>query len=641
MDLDHTMTASTLRSSTLTALAFAITLALATTSTSAQAADLTNGMATVAHATQLSQGDIVSGRLSNMQPMHIAVGLKLRNRDKLDSLIAARQILAPGQFEAQNAPTQAQAQAVAEYLARTGFKNVVISTNRLLVSADGTAGSARAAFLTSFARVQTKEGRIAFANNSDAYIPASLQGSVLSVMGLQTVHQAHTTALRAQRVHPNAGTEAGEVGFDPVDFPSIYNGTSLPTAAGVTVGIIAVGEQSQTIADLNTFTDSNSLARVTTQTVFTPASNTTTPNQGLDEFDLDSQDIVGMGGGQVGKIIFYSDPDFTYVSMIASINTVMTANVAKIINMSIGGCEIDPEESGEAAVGDQIFQVAAAQGQTFSISTGDSGAYECGAGTPGAEWPASSPYVVALGGTTLDASTTTWASEIVWNWHPGVEGVFGAPGGSPSVFEPKPSWQNLGPAATREVADVSFDADPNTGALLTVDGSCCVLYGGTSLAAPLFSGFWARVIAGRGTAVGFAAPQLYALPATDFHDVTVGNNGGYKALVGYDYPTGRGTLIMDSAYKHIDSGAGPPPPPPLIANFSYTTSGLIAKFTDTSTDTAGKIKTHAWTFGDGGTSTIANPSHFYLKAGTYAVAEYVVDNKGLSASKISMVKVVR
>ncbi len=156
----------------------------------------------------------------------------------------------------------------------------------------------------------------------------------------------------------------------------------------------------------------------------------------------------------------------------------------------------------------------------------------------------------------------------------------------------------------------------------------------------LLVGFWARVIAGRGTAVGFAAPWLYQLPATDFHDITVGNNSGYQAKVGYDFPTGRGTLIMSNAYNDIDSGSPPPPPPVLpVANFSATSSGLIAKFTDSSTESGGTITAHAWTFGDGGTSKLADPSHAYLKAGIYTVKETVTDNQGADGIKTASVTI--
>ncbi len=627
------MTASTLRSSPLTALALATTLAVATFGMPVHASDLANGLHAVAHATALRQGDTVSGTLSNTQPMHIVVALTLRNGDQLDSIVAAHQIITPERFAAQHAPTQAQAQAVADYLTRTGFKNVVISTNRMLVSADGTADSARAAFLTSFARVQTKEGRIAYANTSDVFIPTALQGSVLSVLGLQNVHLAHSFA---HRMEPAANPQPlALTAHSAAAWPAIYDATTLPTAAAITVGIITVGDQTQTITDLNTFTDENHFNRVITETVTTDG---TAANADLGEFDLDSQDIIGAGGGQVGKIIFYSDPDFSYGGLIDNFNTAMTANVAKVINVSIGGCENDAESSGSAAASDQVFKAAVAQGQTFSVSAGDSGADECqNEAETGASWPASSPYVVSVAGTALDASTTTWNSEVVWNT---CEGDFCATGGSPSTFEPKPSWQNALVSGTkRGVADVAFDGSSLSCAIIVVDGGLQEWFG-TSLSSPIFVGLWARVIADKGTAIGFAAPLLYALPATDFHDVTVGNNNGYQAKIGYDFPSGRGSLIMDSAINDIVSG-GPPPPPPLVANFSFTTSGLIAKFTDTSTDTAGTITVHAWTFGDGGTSKIADPSHVYLKAGTYTVNETVTDSKSVSENKTSVVTIVR
>jgi subtilase family serine protease len=631
------MTIKKLSHSSLTALAFSMALALAAAaSTTVQAGAITNnGLgAAVASATALATGDVSTGVLPHTQPMHIVVALKLRNSDQLSSLIAAHQTLTPAQFLARHAPTQLQAQAVATYLTQLGFTHVVIAPNRLLVSADGTAGTAQAAFQTSFARVQTHDGRAAFANTSDAHMPTSLQDGVLSVIGLQNVHQAHSFA---QRLQPNAITgAAGSVtGHNPNEFPAIYNATGLPTAAGVTVGIIAVGEQSQTITDLNTFTDNNHLNRVITQVV---ATGGTAANADLGEFDLDSQDIVGAGGGQVGKIIFYTDPDWSFVSLIDNFNTAVTANVAKVINVSIGGCENDAQSDGSAAASDQVFQAAVAQGQTFSVSTGDKGANEClGEAKTGASWPASSPYVVAVAGTTLTASTTAWGSETVWNICDG--GDFCASGGSPSTFEPKPSWQNaLVSGNTRGVADIAFDADANSGALIVINGGY-QQWGGTSLASPIFVGFWARVIAAKGTAVGFAAPLLYQLPAADLHDVTVGNNNGYQAKAGYDFASGRGSLIMSSVINDIGVVGPPPPPPPLVANFSYTTSGLIAKFVDTSTDSSNPITAHAWTFGDGGTSRIASPSHAYLKAGTYAVNETVTDSTGLAENKTASVTI--
>ena len=623
------MTAFMLRSLQLTALALATTFALAAAGKPVQAGNIKNGIAVVAHTTALRQSDVISGVLPSTQPMHIVVALKLRNRDQLESLLAAHKTLTPAQFSAQHSPMPVQAQAVANYLTRMGYKNVVIAPNQLLVSADGTAGSARRAFLTTFVGVKTKEGRAAFANNSDAVIPAALQDSVLSVIGLQDVHQAHSFA---QRLQPNAITTTSAItGHNPTEFSSIYGGNGVPTAAGVTVGIITVGKLTQTITDLNTFTANNGLPTVTTQTVNTGGTSTNT--SGVIEWNLDSQSIVGMSGGQVGKLIFYNTPNFQNSSLVADFNAIMRANAAKIINVSLGECEIYAQGDGSAAATDQILQAAVAQGQTFSISTGDSGADECGDGGITPSWPASSPYAVAVAGTLLSASTTTWNREAVWNNLP----YYGATGGSPSTFEPKPSWQNaLVPGTHRGVADVAFDASPFSGAKLVYYGGSAQI-GGTSLSAPIFAGMWARVIAVKGTAVGFAAPLLYRLPATDFHDVTSGDNGGETAGVGYDFASGRGSMILNQAINHIGIGTASDVPP--VANFSYTTLGLVANFIDHSTDSDGTIASHFWTFGDGGMSTATNPPHIYAQAGTYSVAETVTDNASLTNTKTLSVTV--
>ncbi|HTD29283.1 MAG TPA: PKD domain-containing protein, partial [Xanthomonadaceae bacterium] len=182
----------------------------------------------------------------------------------------------------------------------------------------------------------------------------------------------------------------------------------------------------------------------------------------------------------------------------------------------------------------------------------------------------------------------------------------------------------------------AFDADPNTGSLVTVNGGL-QQWGGTSLAAPIFSGLWARVLATKGTNIGFADPLIYQLPQFDFHDITVGNNGGETAGVGYDFASGRGSISLSAAISNIGQPVGYPP----VASFTYTTSGLAATFTDTSTDKDGTVVAHFWNFGDNSpVVTTANSSHTYLGAGTYNVSETVEDSKGNVRIKTTPVTVV-
>jgi len=583
------------------------------------------------HATQLRQGDVVTGPLATSQPMHIEVALKLRNPAQLHTFLATARTstlsmvqhkMSHQQFVDNYSPTADQANQVAAWLTAAGFTHVHIASNRLMVSADGRADTAQAAFKTSFTKVRTKEGRMAFMNNSGVQIPAALQDSVLSVIGLQSVHQAHTFAKPMQAGY----TTQAVTGHNPTEFSSIYGGNGVATAAGVPVGIVTQGKITQTITDLNTFTSQNGLATVTTQTVNT--NGTSTDTSGLGEWSLDSQDVVGMAGGQVGSLIFYNIPTLSNANLTADFNTIVNANATKIINVSLGECETSAQGDGSAAAQDQIFQQAVAQGQTFSISTGDSGADECGDGGVTPSWPAASQYVVAVGGTTLNASTTTWTSATVWT----------SGGGSSSTFEPQPSWQNgVAPGSKRGLPDIAYDADPNSGSKIIVNGAT-QQYGGTSLSAPLFAGAWARVIAIKGSNVGFAAPLLYQLPASDFHDITSGNNGGETASAGYDLATGRGELIISGAANDIGGGSPPANVPP-VANFSDSISGLTVNFTDSSTDSDGSIASRSWNFGDGSTSTATNPSHTYNAAGAYTVSLQVTDNSGATNTKTQSVTV--
>jgi pseudomonalisin/xanthomonalisin len=290
----------------------------------------------------------------------------------------------------------------------------------------------------------------------------------------------------------------------------------------------------QPLKDLTSFTTANHLPAVNTQVVTVGAPGTDT--SGTPEWDLDSQNIVGMSGG-VGKLIFYAANSLSNSALTAAFNQVVSDNQAQVIHVSLGECETSAFQDGSMAADDQILALGAAQGQTFSISTGDSGSNECSKKPTGTtpSYPASSPYVVAVSGTSLVTDGSgNWLGETLWS----------GTGGSPSTVEPKPSWQTQGGGTTRDVADVAFDADPNSGAIIIVNGSNAQ-YGGTSLSAPLFAATWARMLAAH-PGLGFAAPHLYTVSTASYHDVTSGSNGGETATVGWDYASGFGSGIVSA-----------------------------------------------------------------------------------------------
>jgi hypothetical protein len=224
------------------------------------------------------------------------------------------------------------------------------------------------------------------------------------------------------------------------------------------------------------------------------------------------------------------------------------------------------EFSDETAV-DSIFTTPAGhQGVTFTASTGDDG-------TP-AGYPALSPNVVAVGGTTLSIdSSGDYLGESAW-----ADG-----GGGISQVESQPSYQvgnvNGTSSTHRTVPDVAMDADPNTGVyVLDSYSGGWFEVGGTSLSSPMFAGLVSiadqgRALQGESSLDGATQtlPLLYSLPESDFHDITTGGNGTYNATPGYDLVTGRGTPIANLLVPALAGyGVTQPPPPPGISGPTST-----------------------------------------------------------------------
>lgn len=308
-----------------------------------------------------------------------------------------------------------------------------------------------------------------------------------------------------------------------------------------------------------------------------------TDTSGVDEWNMDTQDALAAAGGTIKQMILYTANTLSDADLTNTYNKAVSDNVAKTINVSLGECETDAQSSGIMASNDQIFQTAVAQGQTFSVSSGDSGAYECGGSSTSQSYPSVSPYVISVGGTLLNTSGTTWTSETVWACTSSAncqQSSSGGAGGGPSLTEAAPSWQTaagvLGSSTKRGAPDVAFDASPNSGALVIVNGTSSQI-GGTSLAAPLFTGFWARVQSMNNNTLAFPASAIYQKAAanpTMFHDVTSGSNGGYTAKTGWDYASGYGSLNVANFATVMGSGGGTTPPPSNVLSNGVAKTGL-------------------------------------------------------------------
>ena len=275
------------------------------------------------------------------------------------------------------------------------------------------------------------------------------------------------------------------------------------------------------------------------------------PQQPDHEVMLDIEVVGAIAPGARLAVYFAPNTDAGFVDCVTTaIHD--TNNHPSVVSISWAKAELLWGAQAMTAM-DLAFQAAAAMGITVCVATGDFGS-SAGLtdGSDHVEFPASSPHVLACGGTALVPSGTNFA-EVVWN-DAQAEPTPQTPatGGGVSVVFPVPAWQNglqftrsaagsnPAPLLNRGVPDVSGDADPNvSGWKVRVDGANIIL-GGTSAVAPLWAALVARINAAKGSSIGFINPQLYASPSA-MRDIMIGDNGSFKATQGWDACTGFGS----------------------------------------------------------------------------------------------------
>jgi kumamolisin len=246
------------------------------------------------------------------------------------------------------------------------------------------------------------------------------------------------------------------------------------------------------------------------------------------------------------KIVVYFAPN-TDAGFLDAVTTAIhdTTNSPSVLSISWGGPESTWTSQAKTAM-DSAFQVAAMMGITVCVASGDNGSSDgVNDGANHVDFPASSPYALACGGTSLRAGASAIQSEAVWN--DGASG--GASGGGASTFFALPSWQaglqlratagSVVALSKRGVPDVAGDADPETGYSVRIDGTDTVI-GGTSAVAPLWAALIARINQINGRPAGFVQPRLYQSPQS-LRDITQGNNGSFAAAPGWDACTGLGS----------------------------------------------------------------------------------------------------
>ncbi len=583
----------------------------------------------------------------------ITVGLALRNAAALDPLIASmsrpdsanfRHFLTPAQFAAQFGQSAAAVAQVVDSLRSFGFNVQAVHSNNLLITASATNAQIAAAFGTTI-HAYSQAGVSYEAPAAPAVIPAALAGVVASVAGLSNkpVLLSHrmvtpnTNALAgdapAAFAMPSAAAPASAPGsYTVLDLAAIYNINPLYakgyTGAGRTIGIATLAGYDQ--ADAYAYWAALGLpvapGRITDVPVDGGALSTDGPGSpGSGETTLDVQQSGGVATGANMRVYIAPNTDAGFVDVFAQ---AVEENLVDVLSVSWGSAEItfDPKLLAQYH---QIFQQAAAQGIPVIAATGDAGAYDINRALPypycsallSVDFPASEPYVLGAGGTTLPNTVqhrygpVTVPTERAWGWDylkpyittyytqalynrsylavgggGGVSSVYGVPdyqSGLPGLAKTAQAQSLLcGPPVTasgyqdladlpahvagRNLPDISLNADPYSGYLI-LQGGKVTSEGGTSFVSPQLNGILTLISQGIATSpanpkgrIGFALPQLYGAfkqqgyaAGSPFKAITAGDNEFYPAVATYNPATGLGSLNVDALATTL--GAAPAP----------------------------------------------------------------------------------
>ena len=385
-------------------------------------------------------------------------------------------------------------------------------------------------------RIGEKKMRIL---RSDFPVPAALARCVIAVLGFDQ----RPVACTHHRLLPRRGQS---LSYTPPQVAQIYN-FPKNTGTNQTIALIELGGGFRN-SDLQTYWKELGLSNVSTNAVSVDGAQNSPsgdPGSADGEVVLDIEVAGGVAPG--ARIAVYFAPN-TDQGFLDAINAAIHDTVRKpsVISISWGAAESEWTSQALNAF-NAAFHDAALLGISVCAAAGDNGSSDGESdGENHVDFPASSPWVLGCGGTTLIAKNGAIEAETVWN-----DGTNGATGGGVSSYFSKPSYQSAiavpAPTGTtntsgRGVPDIAGVADPKTGYVILVDGEQGVI-GGTSAVAPLWAGLIALLNEQLGKNLGWFHPMLYGTLAQHkvLHDITAGTNGAFKAGIGWDSCTGLGT----------------------------------------------------------------------------------------------------
>jgi kumamolisin len=483
--------------------------------------------------------------------------------------ITGKERISHARFNAEHAADPAAVALVKRFAKEFGLK-IKAGTpapGRRTIKLTGTVAQMQRAFGVSLSH-RTIDGQVYRVRDGGIYVPAELQGYVVAVLGLDNRPQArpHFRILSQQDLTTSQAMQPGFArphtsgnSFSPIQIGQLYQFPQGVTASDQTIGVIELGGGYRQ-ADITTYFKSLGLKAPTVIAV--PVgdgkNNPGGPNSADGEVMLDIEVAAAVAPGARVVVYFAPNTDQGFVDAIAT--AIHDAKYRpSVISISWGSAEINWTAQAMAAL-DAACQSAAALGVTITAAAGDNGSTDgVNDGKNHVDFPASSPHVLACGGTNLRGSGSTISAEVVWNDQPQGGGATG--GGVSNVF-PLPAWQAsanvpapASPHGGRGVPDVAGDADPVTGYVIRVDGKTLVI-GGTSAVAPLWAGLIAVANQQNGAAAGFIQPALYASKnRSAFFDTKVGNNGSFNAGPGWDACTGLGSPIAPRVIDAVRSSA--------------------------------------------------------------------------------------
>jgi kumamolisin len=520
----------------------------------------------------------------------ITVTVLLRRRAEIPAdLINTTATVSTEELGQRYGADSADATHVADVLGRYGLTvtEFQLASRRLKVS--GMVAAMTAAFGTTLTQVTSEHpdgsGAVTHRYRTGGLsVPAELSGIIVGVVGLDTRPQASPHFRRPAPAAAEGGVIAHAAGAAQAAVPltalqvaSFYDFPAGTDGTGQTIAIIELGG-GYNAADLSTYFSGLNLS-VPSVTSVDVDNGSNSPGQSADgEVELDIEVAGAVAPKASFEVYFAPNTDQGFIDAISDAVHATPAPIA--VSISWGGAESSWAAQSMSGMNEAIAD-AAALGCTVTVASGDNGSSDNASSTTGVavDFPASSPYSLACGGTTLigNTATSTITSEVVWNE---ISKQAGAGGGGVSVVYAQPAWQKTAgvpaTAATgvtgigtatepgRGVPDVAGNADPYSGYQVVIDGKPEPI-GGTSAVAPLWAGLIARLAQASGTRFGLLQPLLYGgiTPGADvagLRDITDGGNGAYKAGPGWDACTGLGSPNGTALLSRL-SGASTPTGP--------------------------------------------------------------------------------